>query len=54
MREYFDRVGKIVPRVVELSRRDVYYGHSLYNRLYGYYSYNIGLGQRWKMKRRNG
>jgi hypothetical protein len=54
MREYFNRVGKIVPKAVELGSRNMYYGCTEYNRFYGYYALNNRVCVRLKMKLKNG
>lgn len=55
MREYIDRVGKLIPTAVGLGQQRRYYGCQEYNRFYGFYSLRgVSLLERIKMLRNNG
>ena len=54
MREWIDRVGKLIPQAIVLGRTRVYYGRPEYNRFYGYYGLAATLRDRVKMIRKNG
>jgi len=54
MREYINRVGKLIPKTISLGQERKYYGRREYNRFYGFYSLRgVSLSERIRMLKNN-